>query len=159
MHSASTYGRSKIWGFRLINKPFESDPSLPARIKRRLFPRAFVNTVPDAFVDVLRRELAARPPTVIFFNRVNAAPVATQLRQSGFSIPFVLLSHGLMIADEIHFRTEEDKVAIPTRAWRRWWLGDILLKEKSQRKAFDLVFTLTEEERAIERWLGSRRAE
>ncbi|MEO7297102.1 MAG: glycosyltransferase [Verrucomicrobiota bacterium] len=69
-----------------------------------------------------------------------------KLRERFADSKFVLLSHGLMIMDELH-----DEKNVNSSGW----LGKILLEEKAQRKVFDLVFTLTEEECALEKWLGT----
>jgi hypothetical protein len=148
----------ELAGFRLIPKPFTSDRSFLAGIKRRLWPRSFENMISTSEVRALQAQLAANPPAAVFFNRVNAAPLARHLRAAAPTLPFILLSHGLMIVDEIHIRALPKRGRPFSRTWNRWWLGDILLKEKSQRPDFDLVFALTEEECALERWLGSKQA-
>jgi hypothetical protein len=128
---------------------FSPDQSLTAKLRRRLKRKPFPSIVPPAFLSELRRAYAESPPDVIFFNRVNLAPLALGLRKEFKASKFVLLSHGLMIMDELHGHYAAGKAN---------WLGKILLEEKAQRTAFDLVFTLTQEECALENWLGTPRA-
>ena len=136
-------------GLSLQQWLFSPDQSLTAKLRRRLKRKPFPSIVPPAFLSELRRAYAERPPAVMFFNRVNLAPLAMELRKEFEVSKFVLLSHGLMIMDELHAHDAAHKAK---------WLGKILLEEKAQCTAFDLVFTLTQEECALESWLGAPRA-
>jgi hypothetical protein len=135
-------------GLSLQHWLFSPDQALKAKLRRRLIRKPFPHIVPQSFLNDLRRAYVRKPPTVIFFNRVNLAPLALELRKEFKAGKFVLLSHGLMIMDELHSNDAAKKAK---------WLGKVLLEEKAQRAAFDLVFTLTQEECALESWLGSTR--
>ena len=136
-------------GFNLQQYLFSPDQSIMAKLRRRLERKPFPHIVPPAFLNELRQAYAVNPPAFIFFNRVNLAPLAMKLRMEFRTSKFVLLSHGLMIMDELH---GQDAVR------NAKWLGKILLEEKAQRAAFDLAFTLTQEECALESWLGTPEA-
>ena len=143
------YAMLERCGLGLQRRLFSPDQTMKAKLRRRLFRKPFPDIVPQCFLNDLRSAYAEKPPAAIFFNRVNLAPLALELRKEFTASRFILLSHGLMIMDELHGHEA---------AYRAKWLGKILLEEKAQRAAFDLVFTLTQEECALEHWLGTPRA-
>lgn len=140
----------ELAGWTISPKPFQADRRPVARLQRALTPAPFAHILSPSYLSDLRRDLAAAPPGAIFFNQVDTAPAAVALRAST-TRPFVLLSHGAKIVDELHAR----RLGSPTPSDRT--LGQTLRRESELRTAFDHVFTLSAEECIFESWLGARR--
>ena len=145
-------------GFQVQVKSFRADRSLSARLRRKLASRPFEHEIARRWIADFLQELRTAPPAGILFNRVNAAPLGSVIREAAPKIPRVLLSHGLRIVDDVHAAGASASGARKRNGRRAYkLLGEVLSKERAQRAHFDLVLTLTDEERAIEHWLGSRR--
>ena len=142
-------------GLEPVAKAFGVDRRLMASFWRRFRPRPFRWHVPTSFVRSLSQAYALEHPAVVFFNQVDTGPAAVALRPL---LPpeclFVLLSHGAKVIDEFH---ELRRYGIPSGAARRSErkLGEILAAEARLRSSFNHVFTLSEEEVAIEKWIGA----
>lgn len=140
----------RLAGWQVEPRPYQADSRLPARLQRKLRPEPFAHILPPAYVAELCRDAAAQAPQAVFFNQVDTAPAAVDLRAASRVRPLVLLSHGAKIVDELH-AARLGAATLPDRT-----LGATLRRESELRAAFDHVFTLSAEECIFESWLGAR---
>ena len=146
-------------GFELIAKSFDSDRSLPSRLRRRLFNRPYGNLVPASVIpDVVQH---ARDESIgwIFLNFRDSISIAPALRAQLPEARIVHLSHGPDSVDYLHELRGRDTArpfhGVSGKEEKR--LARQLFQECLQREAVDEVICLSTVETGIEQWLGARR--
>jgi hypothetical protein len=146
-------------GFALHHVSYEFDQRPLTRIRRRFWPTPYRNLISPTFADAAIQQIRAVGAGWVFFNQIEAAPLAKplcDLRTAG--VKFALLSHGVDSSDYLHTaRTRADyEGGAPLSDRDALWLGRQIFAEMEQHQYFDSVFCLSETDRAFEQWLGGR---
>lgn len=147
-------------GFPLTVLPFEPDRRPMSRLRRRFWPRPYLNFLPTDLEERIGQGVRGGAKCV-FLNQVELAPLAARLRDRLPGCPLVLLSHGLESVDYLHFLRAEG-FGIPfahAKTADRLNLARKLIAECEHRQYLDLVLCLAPFEAEIERWLGAQRVE
>jgi hypothetical protein len=145
-------------GFKLEIVTFNPDMRPLVRLKRKLRPRSYADSIPPfvaAEAAMVVRETAAR---FVFLHMTDTAPLAASIRATlGPDVKLVLLSHGMESVDYLHkLRTREEVSPIFRPRLRQSELARQLCMESSQRRHIDHVLCLSPIEAEIERWLGAK---
>jgi hypothetical protein len=150
---------AKAAGFALQFASYPFDNRLITRMRRMLTPAPYRHLIPPSFLgDIVRKARDARAGW-IFFNQIEAAPMASSLAfLRGEGVRFALFSHGVDSSDYLHEARIRGEFGHGAPLSRRdaSWLGRQLFTEMAQHRQFDVVFCLSENDRRIEQWLGGR---
>jgi len=148
----------EVAGLTVEPVTFRTDRSWPARLRRKLSPRAYQPSMPPEYW--ARVEAAVRTSPDIMLCNLNDF-IAESGRLRGMlpaGLPLVLLSHGLVSTDLLHRAriasmpyAEGHLQRVPDAQ-----LGGALRVEAEGLPFFDHVFCLAAFEMDICRWLGSR---
>lgn len=147
-------------GISLVNVIFEPTNGWLEKIGRRVDRRPFRWFIPNDLTDRIEEVVRSTDADFIFLNTTDVAHVAADLSNRGVRGARVLLSHGLMSVDFIHWlRTQNgrsDFAGVGAAQERR--LGQTLIEECKHRQHLDAILCLSDFELEIEKWLGARRA-
>lgn len=144
-------------GFTLHEARYEIDRRPAARLRRKLNPAPYRDLIARSFVRQAAGTIRRLRPRWVFFNQIEAAPIATDLaslRTEG--VRFAMLSHGVDSSDYLHtVRVAGGDGTRPVAARDARWLGRQLFAEMEQHRHFDVVFCLSETDRLFHQWLGA----
>jgi glycosyltransferase involved in cell wall biosynthesis len=146
-------------GFDLTILSFESDKSLPAKLKRRIFNQPYLNLVSNQTIQSVIETVRQGDYRWMFLNFWDAVVMAPRLRESLPNVRIVHLSHGPESIDFLHELRSRDiyNPFASVTGFDEKRLSRQLIQECKQRLAVHDVICLSAVETEIERWLGAPR--
>jgi hypothetical protein len=149
----------KAAGFepRIVDFSFRRDPM--ARVRRKLRPNPYRNSLPDDLLDRVEKAVLVTQATWVFFNLTELTPLAEPLKRRRPHVKIAVLSHGAESVDYYHSLRIKSAAAVGKAATirERLSLADQLIDEAASRPFIDHLFVLAPFEAEYERWLGARR--
>lgn len=146
-------------GISLVHVVFDPTNGWREKIGRRIDRRPFRWFIPKNLPDRIDDAVRSSGAEFIFLNTSNVAHVAERISRKGTKATRVLLSHGLLSVDSLHWLRTQNRRSdfaglVATQAMR---LGQSLIEECKHRQYLDAILCLADFEAEIERWLGARR--
>jgi hypothetical protein len=145
-------------GYNLFFFPIDFDKSKYKRIKSRFCLGVFDDYNTKSYFGKLKDEIIQNEIKVIFINLSSAVDFSRIIKEINPLIKVVLCSHGIEAGDYFHniLRSGrgESKVAAAISNYK---FGKIFKKDIQYRLKFiDLVLTVSEIEKSIEKWMGAK---
>jgi glycosyltransferase involved in cell wall biosynthesis len=135
---------------------FRVQPALTKikKLKIRMGLEAYSLYEIDHYVNSIVAKIRDSGINIILFNQVNLGHWAANLKNVlPHHVRYICLSHGNESGDYLHDLTQERKPSF-TDTWR---LGKLLIREKQIFQDLDGVITISEQETAIDSWIGAKR--
>lgn len=127
------------------------------RFRRKLHLGSYLGYDVDAYAEDLERALQDNAITHVFLNKAELLRFARLVRRLSGSVKVVVMSHGNQSGDDLYEVAGPDGRHRGFRSFGSTWrLGLDLRTESYFRHRFvDAVCVMSEEEAALERWLGA----
>ncbi len=134
---------------------YNESQTLFRKLVRRIFPHPFKYQVPKSILNSIKNKLKGSQKSLVFLNNTSALTAAPAIRKLlGPMAKIIFLSHGAENTDLVNsLRFHPEK--LPRRMRTPSWIGKVILGELQQRKAIDLSVCISEQDLAIEKWLGA----
>jgi hypothetical protein len=142
-------------GYEIQEFPVEPSISIAKRVKIKLGIDTYDHYDISPYLSQLVQTINSSAIKLVFFNQLNLSVWAGQLKKHvAPDVKFIGLSHGNESADYLHDITKPGR---PTFL-QTWKLGQLLVKENHLfASLLDGIIVLSEQEVAINQWLGANR--